>query len=267
MIKAIAFDMDGTFLNPASDYDHEYFARLWPRIQAADILLIVASGNPHYQLKARFPKTADQMSFIAENGVECFDLGQLVYTGEISKDIQASIWDLHRQIDGSDFLLSGLNHSFIPRSERDAFIERIRSHYPNIRRIDGLSEVNEPIAKLLLDVPVDRTLDLRNKINQEFAGQLTAVSSGFGNLDLIAAGMDKAYGLKKLMNRHHWQADEVMAFGDGQNDASMLKLAGASYAMSNGGAEAKAAAKHLTGSNADNAVLKTIDQYLQSMGY
>ena len=58
-----------------------------------------------------------------------------------------------------------------------------------------------------------------------------------------------------------------MAFGDGQNDASMLKLAGASYAMSNGGAEAKAAAKHLTGSNADNAVLKTIDQYLQSMGY
>lgn len=267
MIKAIAFDMDGTFLNPSSDYDHEYFNRLWPRIQAADITLIVASGNPHYQLKARFPKTYQDMSFIAENGVECFDHGQLVYTGEIKASTQADIWDLHRQIAGSDFLLSGLNHAFIPSSERDEFIDRIQSHYPNIRRIDSLDQVNEPIAKLLLDVPKERTLELQQLINQKFGDQLTAVSSGFGNLDLIVNGMDKAYGLQKLMKLHHWQANEVMAFGDGQNDVTMLKLASLSYAMTNGGQKAKQAAQKLAGSNADNAVLKTIDHYLASNEY
>lgn len=265
MIKAIAFDMDGTFLNPASDYDHEYFNRLWPRIQAAGISLVVASGNPYYQLRGRFLQTADEMDFVAENGVECFTRGQMVYCGEIKPDVQDAIWRLHQYIPGSDFLLSGLHTSYIPVTERDAFIDRIQPHYPNIRRISRLDEIDDRIVKLLLDVPRDRTLELQQKINHDFGDQLTAVSSGFGNLDLIVAGMDKAYGLRKLMNRHGWQADEVMAFGDGQNDATMLQLAGTSYAMANGGPEAKAAAKHMAPSNAENGVLKTIEQYLDQL--
>lgn len=265
MIKAIAFDMDGTFLNPASEYDHEYFNRLWPRIQAAGITLVVASGNPYYQLRSRFLKTADQMNFVAENGVECFDHGQMVYCGEIGQDVQDAIWKLHQQIPGSDFLLSGLHSSYIPVTEREGFVKEIRPHYPNIRRIKHLAEVDDRIVKFLLDVPKERTLELQQKINHEFGDQLTAVSSGFGNLDLIVAGMDKAYGLQKLMDRHGWQANEVMAFGDGQNDASMLRLAGVSYAMINGGKEAKAAADHLAPSNADNGVLKTIEQYLDQL--
>lgn len=63
---------------------------------------------------------------------------------------------------------------------------------------------------------------------------LEAVSSGYGNLDIIVAGMDKATGLKKLVKRHGWDPADLVAFGDGQNDLSMLNYVGQSYGMANG---------------------------------
>ena len=45
-IKAIAVDMDGTFLNSQSDYDHNYFAKVYDLMVAKGVQFVVASGNP-----------------------------------------------------------------------------------------------------------------------------------------------------------------------------------------------------------------------------
>ena len=62
MIKAIAVDMDGTFLNSQGTYNHEAFAHTLKRLQAADIQFIVASGNPYYQLQGQFPEFSQQLA-------------------------------------------------------------------------------------------------------------------------------------------------------------------------------------------------------------
>ncbi|WP_295728709.1 Cof-type HAD-IIB family hydrolase [uncultured Limosilactobacillus sp.] len=265
MIKAIAVDMDGTFLNSQSTYDHERFAKVFQQLQAHHIQFIVASGNPIYQLKMAFPDYVNDLCFVAENGVECFDHNQLVYCGEITSEAIQGILQLHLSIPGSTFLLSGLHHAFVFKDENPDFIQRIRHHYPRMVMIDSLTNIDDQIVKLQMDVPGEMTQQMQDQINHDFASQLTAVSSGYGNLDLIVSGLDKATGLKALMKRHGWQNQEIMAFGDGQNDMTMLQLAGESYAMQNGDPRVIQLAKHTAPTNDQNGVLVTIENYLQQL--
>lgn len=265
MIKAIAVDMDGTFLNSQSTYDHERFAKVFQQLQAHQIQFIVASGNPIYQLQMAFPDYVDDLCFVAENGVECFDHGELVYCGEVAPEAIEGIVKLHHETPGSTFLLSGLHHAFAFQDEDPDFIRRIRHHYPRMVMIDSLADLDDRIVKLQMDVPGEMTQQMQDKINHDFAGQLTAVSSGYGNMDLIVSGLHKATGLKALMKNHGWQSQEIMAFGDGQNDMTMLELAGESYAMANGDPRVIKLAKHTAPTNDQNGVLTTIENYLQTL--
>ena len=56
---------------------------------------------------------------------------------------------------------------------------------------------------------------------------------------------------------------EVMAIGDSGNDVEMLQYADYSVAMDNGTAEAKAAAKYCTASNAEDGVARAIERFVQ----
>ncbi|WP_251545800.1 Cof-type HAD-IIB family hydrolase [Limosilactobacillus caecicola] len=266
MIKAIAVDMDGTFLNSAGQYDHEAFQRIFRRLQEHQIQLVVASGNPIYQLHMAFPEQINDLCFVAENGVECFDRNnQLLYCGQMADEAIQGLFRLHQATPHSTFLLSGVERAFVFQDEDPDFVRRIRVHYPHLVTINSLDEVDDQIVKMQMDVPGEITAQMQAKINHDFAGQLTAVSSGYGNMDLIVSGLDKATGLRKLMEVHGWQPNELMAFGDGQNDMTMLELAGESYAMANGDPRVIKLAKHTAPTNDQNGVFVTIENYLNQL--
>lgn len=265
LIKAIAVDMDGTFLNHQGQYNHRYFTQILKRLQAAGIQFIVASGNPYYQLQGQFPGLSDQLAFVAENGVECVDHNHFIYCGQVVEDAIPGILKLHQSIPDSDFLLSGRHHAFVFDDASQTFCDHIQSHYPHFRLIHSLEEVDDQIVKLQLEVPVDIKDQVQSQINHDFEGKLTAVTSGYGNLDIIVAGLDKATGLQHLLDRYQLNTDQLMAFGDGQNDVTMLKLAGESYAMAKADPRAIAVANHRAPSNDDDGVLQVIDQFLNHL--
>lgn len=54
MIKLIASDMDGTFLNPQGNYDKRKFQDLLRQLTERNILFVVASGNRMERLRQIF---------------------------------------------------------------------------------------------------------------------------------------------------------------------------------------------------------------------
>ena len=50
--------------------------------------------------------------------------------------------------------------------------------------------------------------------------------SGFGAIDLVRTGVNKATGLKDLCERLDADPAGILAFGDGENDMEMLRYAG-----------------------------------------
>ena len=72
--------------------------------------------------------------------------------------------------------------------------------------------------------------------------------------DINAMGVDKSIGLEKIGEYFGFGVDEMMAFGDGGNDISMIKYAGTGVAMGNAGEEVKLSADYVTTSVDDDGV-------------
>lgn len=72
--------------------------------------------------------------------------------------------------------------------------------------------------------------------------------------DCVKKGTDKAIGIDKVIEYYGYDISEVMAFGDGGNDISMLRHAGIGIAMGNANDDVKAAADIVTTSVDDNGV-------------
>ncbi|MDU0402063.1 5-amino-6-(5-phospho-D-ribitylamino)uracil phosphatase YbjI [Lactococcus lactis] len=61
MIKAIAIDMDGTFLNSNNDYDRKAFLELFKKLKAKEVRFVVASGNQYAQISSFFPEIWEEI--------------------------------------------------------------------------------------------------------------------------------------------------------------------------------------------------------------
>ncbi|MDL2224856.1 Cof-type HAD-IIB family hydrolase [Eubacteriales bacterium OttesenSCG-928-M02] len=97
---------------------------------------------------------------------------------------------------------------------------------------------------------------------------LYAAISEIGNFELSAADDDHVYIMAKdatkglaveiLANLYGFAQENVLAFGDNKNDASMLSWAGIGVAMGNGNEQAKSAADYVTVSNTEGGVGREI---------
>ena len=81
------------------------------------------------------------------------------------------------------------------------------------------------------------------------------------NIEVNAAGVNKGSGLVELGKRLGIEREEIMAFGDGDNDEPMLREAGFGVAMANAEEKVKAAADYITGSNEEDGVAKAIERF------
>lgn len=258
MIRAIATDIDGTFLTTDRHYDHRLFADLYQQMSQQGVRFIVASGDQYYFLRSLFPELADQLAFVAENGVLTIDRGQEIACGQLRiADVMRIIAYLEA-LPGTNYIVCGRRYAYVKDTMPQAFIENMDKFYTRSKVVSHFDFTGDKIFKFALTVPADHMRKIAQDINTRFAGIIRATASGNGAIDLIIPRMDKSYGLKKLLSRWQVAPEELVAFGDGENDLEMFSLAGTSYAMGNALANVQAAATHTIGTNDEQAVLHQI---------
>ncbi len=99
-----------------------------------------------------------------------------------------------------------------------------------------------------------------------YAGKLTTVITDPDHLEFTLHGADKASGLIDLTARLGIAQEEVLAFGDSNNDVTMLSWAGLGVAMSHGTTQARLAAKMISAPGDEGASLaRAVDSILQSV--
>ncbi|MDR2656746.1 MAG: Cof-type HAD-IIB family hydrolase [Oscillospiraceae bacterium] len=110
-----------------------------------------------------------------------------------------------------------------------------------------------------LDHP-ERLRPLRKKLSMIPGIDIT--SSWFTNIEIMPSGIHKGYAVSQLADRLGIRLDQVMAFGDNDNDASMLAAVGYGVAMGNAADAARSAARYTTDSNTHNGVAKGIERFI-----
>jgi len=265
-IKMIATDVDGTFLNQKRHYNQTRFARQLTALEAAGIHFVVASGNHLGHLHRVFAPTPAVQTFVAENGGLIVDHGQTLFEDIIPTP---TVHQIVADILADDTLrpqvlrLSGAHGTYINRRDHPSDPTSQAYFFNNIVLVDDLTEVEDTIYKINGEWPNDTIQHLADRLNHRFPGQINAMASGFGSIDIVAAHMNKAIGVTQLAKSWGIAPSEIAAFGDNDNDRDMLAHVGLGVAMLNGTDTVKAVADLITPTDNDHdGVLDIIDSIL-----
>ena len=271
-IRLIAFDLDGTLLNAAKILTPRNKAAL-ERAAAEGILIVPTTGR----LFDAIPDEIRHFPFlryaITINGAAVFDTGTggNIYRAEIPLDqaieimtyldrypiiydcykdnagwMTRSMWDQAEVFAPNAYYVSSIRTRRKPVPELKEFL---RQQGGSVQKIQLFSTDPALRTALLKELPV------------RFS-HLAVSSSVERNVEINHEDANKGAALLALASRLGLDRSQVMAFGDGLNDISMIREAGTGVAMQNAVDEVKAAADLITGSCEESGVADVIEQIL-----
>ena len=262
--KAIAVDMDGTFLDDQKNYDKELFAYLLTKMNEQGIHFIVASGNQYERLRLDFVEHYQDLAFVAENGAYLIDRTQAVLTQALDLDVIKQVVTFKQSYPELHLVACGVKGAYIPLNEDKDFVEGMKYYCPKRELIESLEKLPvDTYLKLSAGMKAEDTKPLLAALQAEFGQVLKITSSGFGSIDLMKKGVDKAQGLDLMLKRWNLGHNDLIAFGDGGNDIEMLTHAKYGYAMENGDSKVKDIADYIAPANNEAGVLQVLKGYLE----
>lgn len=265
--KAVAFDMDGTFLRDDKHFDQQRFARLLDQLTAQGVRVIVASGDQYENLAKYFTdEMIDQLTFVCENGAYVSQREQPLLVKTLDSQMVAELIPFMIHELGITPLMAGVKAGYLSRDLSPEMMKWMKFYFPKHVVVDDFDQL--PDDKFFqISFTIDDEEEVKRllaQIESRFPGKVKATPSGNGSVDLTIPGVDKAFALRYLLKKWEMSANELMAFGDGGNDVTMLQLAGLSWAMPNGGKAAQSVANHqVPVDNNHDGVLVVLDDYLQ----
>lgn len=264
MIRLIATDMDDTLLNERGELAQRTLTAL-RRAMDAGVQVALSSGRMTESMLPYAQRIGVNAPMILFNGALIYDhrTGEQIYAHSIPGQIARAVAEMVEQM--------GVYIQVYPG--RGFYCNRKTEHTLRYEASIGVTctEVGEPVSKWMrgdmvkmLAIAPPETIDrAQTALRKAFPENVNFMKSKPHYLEIVAAGVDKGRALEALSRRLGVGRDEVMAFGDGQNDASMIGCAGWGVAMENGVDECKTRAKLIAPSNAEDGVAQIIEQFLK----
>ena len=270
-IRVIATDMDGTLLDPKGQLDLPRLEKILDKLDQCDIRFVIATGNEVHRMRQLLGHLAERVVLVVANGARIFENDEL---------LQAQTWD-DAMVDKAlghfkgrecqdQFVVTGMNGGFVKEgtvfTELDKFMtpEMIEKLYQRMNFVDEFdSSLFGGVLKMSMVVGEERLDSVLQEVNDLFDGRVRAVSSGYGCIDILQDGIHKAWGLVELLKRWNLKPEQIMAFGDSENDIEMLELAGISYAMENAEEAVKRVATKVAPANSRAGVYKVLENWLE----
>lgn len=266
--KAVAIDMDGTFVNDDLTYDRARFKNILTELNKRHIHFIASSGRCLARLKCDFAGFLDNVDMIADNGVLMTQDNKMIYSHFFTYQTGIELLDfMQSEYPTAHMAISCRNHAYLYLDKKmpDDFRSFMHIQYPGIIDITNLKNIppDDRIGKLTLNFPAEKANEIEKCFNKNHKGKIHCTTSGYDDIDVVCYGVDKAKALKYLLHYLKAKPSELIAFGDGLNDQEILQLAGRSYAMANGDERIKELADYQAPSNDDSGVLKVLEDYLK----
>lgn len=117
-------------------------------------------------------------------------------------------------------------------------------------------------VKILMSVDPRIISQIQKQIASVLPPRLLVVQTAPFYLEIIPSTINKGRGLLEICKALNVDPGEVIAFGDAENDIPMLQTAGIGVAMGNAGAQVKAAADMVTGSNNEDGIAAALELLL-----
>jgi Cof subfamily protein (haloacid dehalogenase superfamily) len=242
--RLAAVDLDGTLLGPDKTISEQNAAAV-RRLNENGAQVIIASGRRHQnsirfqrQLQLSGPIIACQGGLIRDgesgNVIEAHFLPQTVAREIASAAEQNGVQPIYYHLD----------HLYVPERDNrwlDLYQSRVGERaetLPDLSELDG----RRALKIVWYGDPVVLK-KIRPEIAERYRGKVDVLSTESENLEFMPRGINKAAALEKVAREFGVPREQVLAFGDAENDLQMLAWAGMGVAMRHGNHLAIAAAR------------------------
>ncbi|MDR2943293.1 MAG: Cof-type HAD-IIB family hydrolase [Treponema sp.] len=277
-IKALAIDLDGTILLPNTTLG-ERTKFCIKKLISKGMEIIIATGRA-IEASERFRSAMGaEGPMVYFNGAEVVDMpsGKILHTNLIGKDVVDFGTDIARSlgIHYQVYLPAGISPETGKPDVRQKWeallIEKFGPDAQMYKNHTGI----EPVIKDLKSVAAlpdlkgfikgmfiaDPSLhdEIRQRIFERFGDRISVMRSFPTFLEVINNGVSKGEGLKIVMEYKGLKPEEVIAFGDEENDLPMFSAAGFAAAPENARVNIQKEADLVYGSNADEGLAEYLE--------
>ncbi|MDR0512201.1 MAG: Cof-type HAD-IIB family hydrolase [Treponema sp.] len=269
-IKAIVLDLDGTALAPGGKLN-ERTIRAVKACSECGLKVIINTGRTVDSAEPFRAALGIEGLMIYCNGAMIFDMPEdrPVRTILLDKEVASFCARLAKD-------LSVYCQVFFPSDkeknktviitesespEREMYFNHAgrRAVLGDLKEILSRPDLDGCIKAMFLAEP-DVLESLRLKIDERFGNSIYMALTLKTFLEVMNAGVSKGNGLQFVMDQYSLKREEVLAFGDEENDLPMFAVAGFSAAPENAKESVKAAAGIVIGSNAEDGVAAFLEE-------
>jgi hypothetical protein len=267
--KLIVFDIDGTLVGSSHELDL-YTRDTLLQLHDLGIPFTLATGKILPATKAQADELRIQLPLIMANGsVLQKRHGEVLYNAALPVDVTKRAIQICEELN-KDLVIYIIDQLYIKKMNDNIYLI-----YSNVS--SGMNELGdwELINSRISQVTKCLVVDIHDQLNliemgrifeKEFSGVADIVHTSTKLVEILPKGISKATAVKSLADSLGVRMDQVMAFGDYDNDAPMLSAVGLGIAVENASAAALAAADLVIGSCEENAPAKFLKSLIDAEG-
>lgn len=275
-LKTIVMDIDGTLLNTEKIISTRTKDKLI-EAQKQGIKVVLASGRPTQGMLA-LAKELEMDTYegflVSYNGGQVYDVktkevlfNQAIPT-ELANQILEHLKKFHvvPMVDQDDYMY--VTNAFfdigveVPAGHISIVDYESRGGNFKVCEVDTFHDViKTPVNKILVAGNPKYLNKHHEAMRAPFDESITAAFSAPFYFEYTDQGIDKAKALAEVFPDMGIQPENMISFGDGQNDRSIIEYAGIGVAMSNAADEILELADEVTTSNDEDGIADFLDQF------
>jgi len=262
MIKLVITDLDGTFLNSKGGYDAQSFEKIWTMLKEKGVHFAACTGKQCERVEELFGNYSKDIWIIGDSATRIKHQGAFAFQSLIDNKLGRQIIHTLQEVSLSHVIIACTADGAIIRSDIPQRLkDKVRGSYTRIIETDDFSTIESDFVKITVFDEKGHCAQTRLHLSP-FENDAYIVVSESAWIDIADYGVHKGSTVQKLQNILGVSPEETMAFGDGYNDLELFAQADYSFAMRNAFDEVKDAARFVTGSNDESAVMETIKRII-----
>ena len=276
-IKLIIMDVDGTLTNNAKVITPKTKEALL-KAEELGIRLILASGRPTsglMDIAKELKMNQYHGLLVSYNGskvIDCetnetlFNQAMSVEEGKAVLEHMKKFDRVRPMIDKGEYMyVTNVYDNYINWNGKPFNVIEYESRGGKFKlcEVDDLAEfLDYPINKILTTSDPEYLQEHYQEMMAPFKESLSCMFTGPFYFEFTAQGIDKAKALDTVLKPMGYKQEEMIAFGDGQNDSSIIKYAGIGVAMENAVDSLKEMADEITLSNEEDGIAVSLEKHI-----
>ena len=269
MYRVLACDLDGTLYRDDKTISEQTIKEM-KRISDLGVIILPSTGRTHLELPVLLEALPFLRYALCCNGGTVYDYqeNRYVYQETIPYELALRVLEYVKTLPVYETVV--VDGKRIGKGDENGDVcEYIRKTAVKgiLFNIQGACDVKEAYAQRHMNAQkflfypaegADRE-EVISSLRSAFP-QLEVSSSGPKLIEVNIRGVDKGKALKDFCRLMDIPIEESLAFGDAENDISMLEAAGLAVVMENGTPETKKHADIICPSNNDDGICKIIEE-------